>query len=253
VVTNVDYLKSVIDLLDFTNTGSVIPQLTIPTIKNLKIPLAPKEIQEKIVEEYESIDSKVKKAKEIIEKAQKEIEEKVKFVFNEGYKKKKLEDICNLKAGKFVSAKDIDDENNDELYPCFGGNGLRGYTENFTHNGTYSLIGRQGALCGNVHKISGKFHATEHAVVVTPSSDINTDWFYYILVSLNLNKYATGVAQPGLSVKNILPILIPVPSLSEQKNLVAKIEILENKISQANAVILGAKEKKQSVMEKYLR
>ena len=38
----------------------------------------------------------------------------------------------------------VHDENNDgNLYPCFGGNGQRGFTKTFTHDGVYPIIGRQ--------------------------------------------------------------------------------------------------------------
>ena len=40
------------------------------------------------------------------------------------------------------------------LYPVYGGNGLRGFTESYNHDGDYILIGRQGALCGNIRKVT---------------------------------------------------------------------------------------------------
>jgi type I restriction enzyme S subunit len=64
------------------------------------------------------------------------------------WKERTLEFACQMQAGKFVSASDIQDESGEDLYPCYGGNGLRGYTRTFTHSGKYPLIGRQsGALC----------------------------------------------------------------------------------------------------------
>ena len=63
---------------------------------------------------------------------------------------KRLGDMTYMKAGKFVNASNISDNRKNGLYPCYGGNGLRGYTKTYTHEGQYSLIGRQGALCGNI-------------------------------------------------------------------------------------------------------
>jgi type I restriction enzyme, S subunit len=136
-----------------------------------------------------------------------------------GWKNETLSFACQMQAGKFVSASEIREENTQGLYPCYGGNGLRGYTATFTHSGKYSLIGRQGALCGNIKTGIGKFHATEHAVVVTPKNGIKGDWLFYLLDLLNLNRFATGQAQPGLSVDVLekLPIAIPNQEPEQQK------------------------------------
>lgn len=147
----------------------------------------------------------------------------------EEWRKEKLGDICNMKAGKFVSASDINNENVEGYFPCYGGNGLRGFVNSFTHIGKYSLIGRQGALCGNVHLIEGQFHATEHALVVTPISNIDEVWLFHKLTSLELINYSKGVAQPGLSVMNLNPILLDVPPVEEQQQIVSRVESLFTK------------------------
>ena len=127
-----------------------------------------------------------------------------------------LADYVNLKAGKSKKAELIRDSQKDAQYPCYGGNGIRGYVDDFTHNGTYCIIGRQGALCGNVQIAHGQFYATEHAVVVSPIVEINTTWLFFALTQMNLNQYARGVAQPGLAVNQIEKLSFSLPSLDGQ-------------------------------------
>jgi type I restriction enzyme S subunit len=134
---------------------------------------------------------------------------------------KTLIDACKMQAGKFVAASEIKEHRTNGLFPCFGGNGLRGFTETYTHNGTYPLIGRQGALCGNINLSTGRFHATEHAVVAKPNTGVLVGWLYYELVLLNLNRFATGQAQPGLSVDVLEEVPVAIPKNENEQQRIA--------------------------------
>lgn len=130
---------------------------------------------------------------------------------------KTLSTLCDLKAGIFTSASEIHEfQSAENPYPCYGGNGIRGFVDNYTQEGKFPIIGRQGALCGNVQLASGKFRNTEHAVIVKPKVNLNVIWLYEALILENLNRLHTGAAQPGLAVNILNQINIPVPSIIEQ-------------------------------------
>lgn len=134
-------------------------------------------------------------------------------------------DIFTLQAGKNITVDRIADKQSEtHSYPCYGGNGLRGFVSQYNTSGLHALIGRQGALCGNINFADGEFYATEHAVVVDVYAETNTLWAGLFLRALNLNQYATSVAQPGLAVNRIEKVLIPLPPILEQKRIVERIE-----------------------------
>ncbi|MEI4572925.1 hypothetical protein WAC47_27845, partial [Klebsiella pneumoniae] len=77
---------------------------------------------------------------------------------------KRLEEACShFKSGFGITSEQISESG---IYPVYGGNGLRGFTESFTHEGDFLLIGRQGALCGNIQIVSDRVYISEHAIAV---------------------------------------------------------------------------------------
>ena len=140
-------------------------------------------------------------------------------------------EICDMKAGKGIKASELSDEPHEGLYPCYGGNGIRGYIAKKSHDGLFPIVGRQGALCGNVNFAKGEFYATEHAVVCKPSEVLDPYFLFYALTLMNLNQYATGVAQPGLAVKSITPLPIVVPPIEIQRLFSEKVKGIERQLS----------------------
>jgi type I restriction enzyme S subunit len=143
-----------------------------------------------------------------------------------GWEVKKLGEVCFLKAGKAIKSSDLK-EKAKNLYPCYGGNGIRGFIEKISHKEDLPIIGRQGALCGNVNFAKAPFYATEHAVVVSPLIEMNKLWLFWQLKFINLEQYAHGVAQPGIAVNDLMPITFPLPPLPLQQSFASKIEAIE--------------------------
>ena len=99
------------------------------------------------------------------------------------WEQRKLGEVASeFQSGEFISATEIT-ENGD--YPVYGGNGLRGYANRYNHEGFYALIGRQGALCGNVNCADGKAYFTEHAVAVQANQCNDTGFLVYLLSRMN--------------------------------------------------------------------
>ena len=168
-------------------------------------------------------EGKIKKEKPLPEIT----EDEKPFEIPESWMWVRIGEIFGLQAGKNITSANIYEEKSEQHpYQCFGGNGIRGFVATYNREGRFALIGRQGALCGNINLAGGKFYATEHAVVVDHYSMTDVLWSAWFLKALNLNQYATATAQPGLAVANIVKVLIPLPPLAEQKRIVAKIEEL---------------------------
>ncbi|MEY4987306.1 MAG: hypothetical protein RL567_1085 [Bacteroidota bacterium] len=135
----------------------------------------------------------------------------------EHWKVKKIKFIALLKSGENITSESIKEEGD---YPVYGGNGLRGFYSEFTNDGDYILIGRQGALCGNIKYARNRFWASEHAIVCYLEPDNNWLWFGKLLESMNLNQYNQSAAQPGLAVGVIKNLSIPFPSIEYQNEIV---------------------------------
>lgn len=135
-----------------------------------------------------------------------------------------LGEACFLKAGITTAADAIHEQSAVYPVPCYGGNGIRGYVKEATQHGCYPIIGRQGALCGNVQMATGEFHATEHAVLVTPLIETNVVWLFHLLRMMDLYRFHTGAAQPGLAVKTLNTVDIPIAEIAVQNNFASFVE-----------------------------
>ncbi len=146
-----------------------------------------------------------------------------------------INDVCSeFKSGKNIKADLISSNGN---FPVYGGNGLRGYTSSYNHDGLYVLIGRQGALCGNVRSVFGKIYITEHAIAVAGNEKSDTNFLHYLFLKMNLGQYSDQSAQPGLAVNKLLKLKVLLPSISEQIKIAKLLSLLDERIAVQNRLI----------------
>lgn len=211
-------------------TGSTIGNLGLATIRRTHIPLPALEVEQRAIAGALSdadallgaLDRLLAKKRDLKQATMQQLLTGQTRLpgFHGKWQQKDLSAVCSMNSGEGVTSADIDAFSK---YPCYGGNGLRGFTSRFTHDGDYALIGRQGALCGNVVGVGGKFFASEHAVVVTAFAHSDVRWLTYVLGRMNLNQYSESSAQPGLSVSKVLKLAIVVPPTKSEQTAIAEV------------------------------
>ena len=167
----------------------------------------------------------------------------------EEWKEYKLGDVCSrLSSGKNISASKI---STSSIYPVYGGNGLRGYTDVSNFTGDCAIIGRQGAFCGNVRYFSGEAYMTEHAVIVCGNEKANTRYLAYLLSTMNLGRLSGQSAQPGLAVGTLSKQLINLPALPTQQKIATILSSLDDKIELNNKINENLEQQAQALFKSW--
>lgn len=140
-------------------------------------------------------------------------------------------------SGKAIQAEVAQNKRNP--YPVLGGNGEMGYSSTPNAAPGSLVVGRVGALCGNVHKVSRASWVTDNALHLTPSSHFNIDYLLHLLRARRLNDIASKTAQPLITGTQVLDQTIAIPPLDEQRAIVAH---LDHETSQIDALSAKARQ-----------
>ncbi len=119
----------------------------------------------------------------------------------------------------------------DKFIPVIGGNGLMGYTNKTNISAPVLVVGRVGALCGNVHVINSSSWVTDNALII--QIDMKTfvpEFLAHVLRVRNLNEIAAKTAQPLITGTQVKDQRIPTPTLSEQQEIVDFIDAVANRL-----------------------
>ncbi|TCE68672.1 restriction endonuclease S subunit [Bifidobacterium longum subsp. longum] len=168
--------------------------------------------------------------------------------FTDPWEQRKLGELSSeFQSGDFISAEEILGSG---PYPVYGGNGLRGYAKQYNHDGFYALIGRQGALCGNVNTAVGKAYFTEHAVAVKANFLHDTRFLAHLLGCMDLGRYSGQSAQPGLAVGVLKEVETTVPSKAEQQAIGSFFSRLDSLITLHQRKLELLQDIKKSLLDK---
>jgi type I restriction enzyme S subunit len=252
------YLSGATEKMQSHSTG--IRNLKFDEYKQILVPLPPLPEQKRIVGILDKAFAAISTAKANAEKnlanARELFESYLQSVFaNPGdeWEEKKLGECFKLKSGDNLTSKMMTENGK---FPVYGGNGIAGMYDKFNLSGSNIIVGRVGALCGNVRYIKDKIWLTDNAFKVADCKyDFDHAFLTYLLNFKNLRGYARQAAQPVISNSSLEGVLLEFPkSKEEQKRIVAKFDALSSETKKLEAIyqqkLADLDELKKSVLQK---
>ena len=169
-----------------------------------------------------------------------------------GWEERFFEDCFRLKSGDNLTAKKMSENGN---FPVFGGNGIAGYHNEYNLSGSNVIIGRVGALCGNVRHLTEKIWLTDNAFkIVDFKFDFDHKFLTYLLNYKDLRIYARQAAQPVISNSSLKDVVLWFPkSLSEQQRIVSILDEAFAAIDKAKANAEQNLKNARELFESYLQ
>lgn len=251
------------------NTGTTFESISTGDLRNIKIPLPPLEIQEQIVQECQKVDDEVAKANKTIEQTKREIENEINSVSGEMVK---LEKIILINTETFDPTSQ---QNDNFIYVDIDSVGKADGSISYENiilgkdapSRARRIVKDDSVVISTVRPYLKGFAYVEKQVqncifstgfaVIQGKDTLSSKYLFLLFMFSNalmeqMEKAMPKTTYPSINKKDIENFKIPLPPLETQKQIVAKIEVLESEISKAKKVIESAKEKKEEILRSYL-
>ena len=132
--------------------------------------------------------------------------------------------IIRVSSGQGLTAKQMVSSGG---IPVFGGNGITGYHDQANTVEPTLLIGRVGYYCGSVHLTPPIAWVTDNALIVRHDPKIvQKNYLFFALQAIDLRQNDSSTAQPVISGQKIYGLVVVLPSLEEQTEIVRRVETL---------------------------
>ena len=228
--------------------GAAQPYVRVPDSLRKRIPFPDAPTQRRIADYLDRETAQIDAMAEALDGLVARLEERHRAILGRAVRDEEgrftlanVQAITTINSGDAIEASEIDQSGE---YPVYGGNGVRGFTHRFNQTENRVLIGRQGALCGNVHIACAPFWASEHALVLTPHRKTDIRWLAYTLDDQGLGALSMSAAQPGITASGVGRQKIPLPPLDEQRRIAdhldaetAKIDAMIAKAGELRALL----------------
>ena len=252
-------MQQTVDQIDGTCTGARMPRANMNEVMDFEF-LAPSLPEQKRIvaildEAFAGIAAATANAEKNLANARELFDKCLEAAFldfGDGWIESRFGDCFRLRSGDGLTSKDM----LDGPYPVFGGNGIAGTHSHFNLSGNNVIIGRVGALCGNVRNIKEDIWLTDNAFkIVDYQHEFDNAFLTYLLNFKDLRSYARQTAQPVISNSSLKDVLLQFPrSLADQRHIAVRLDALSDKIEQLESVvqkkISTLAELKQAILQK---
>ena len=261
----------IVSINQFYFKGLGLRHLQKPDFRNIKIPIPPKEIQQKIINEIEDLEKKEDEATTSISNLQNNINDIVSEInTNNLIKLKQLMLIVRGASPRPIRQYQTNDKNGvnwikigdvkpnskyitktKEKITLDGAKKSR-----FVDIGDFILSNSMSFGRPYIMKITGFIH-DGWLLMSHFSKELNKDYLYYILSSNLVQEQFKNAASGGTTVDNLNITKventdIPLITLLEQQKIVAKIAKIEAKINKLEAQTNAIPQQKEAILKRYL-
>jgi len=228
--------------------GATFEAITRNDLIQIKIPLPPIDIQQKIVDEIAVLDAKEQKTKDAVEALNTQLKNVLSL--KAPTNTYRFSDIATLDYGKALHKSD----RKTGEYPVMGSNGVVGMHDTFIVEGPCIIVGRKGSA-GKVNYVEANCYPIDTAFHVSYNKDIvDLKYLFHILLTLDLEGIAKGkgIGVPGLNRNDVHALNVPIHSLEIQKEIVANIENIDDQVAALKTELADIPSQKQAILHRYL-
>ena len=255
------FLQGNFDYLNKNTSGAAIPHLRKDILINLEIPLPPLETQKLIVEKLDVIFAEIEKSKNLLEKNLQNVDEMNKGLLFSLYKFPKISiwDVAekifagwDLPKNWNFSKEKTEKYNIPIIANAIKDDGLYGYTDEAKVTEKAITISARWTIWFTKLRENPFYPIVRLLVLIPDEKKVLWKYLEYIFKTINFKQFGSSI--PQLSVPQLKNFQIPLPPLSEQKEIVAYLDniFLENqKLKNLyQAQIKNLDEMKQSFLKK---
>lgn len=251
------YIKYIMEGIDVVNEGATTPQLSVPKVRQYKLPNAPIDVQKKIVSECSKAEEQYQKCIDNISR----LKDEMNAILEESHSKATTdlrldnEQVFNLSIGRRVLKSEL---KKDGAYEVFSANvfepfGRIGSSLLTDFSKPSVLWGIDGDWMVNYLQTDRPFYPTDHCGVIKVLDENVILPKYLVYPLLKAGEHERFSRANRASTERIKALTIRIPSIDIQKNTVTKVIEIENEINTLKHKMKECKYQKQVILDKYLK